>query len=109
MHPPRLRPGQKIIQQAVAVTPIIIVRIDDGKRPLDHVAAAQHRMTGTPRLYPSLRHRVASRQLIQLLVHILHRHMPGDPVADVLAERFLDGVLDDKHHLAKPGRHRVIN
>ena len=88
---------------------VVIICIDHREWFLHHIAAAQHRMAGAPGLFPPLRHSIACRQCIQLLVNILHRHMGSHRIADLLLERFLNRVLDHKHHLAKAGAQGVID
>ena len=59
-------------------------------------------MAGAPGLDPPLRHRIALRQHLQLLVDVLHLEILLHSLADKVFEVLLNFMLDDKGHLPKP-------
>ena len=101
--------GQEIGQQAEAFPAIIIVGVDDGEGLLHRIAAAEDRVAGAPGFGAPFGHGEALWQSVQLLIDIRHRNLPGNAVANMFLKGFLDFLLDDEHHPAKPGGDGVVN
>ena len=92
---------QLVINHVKCLFPIIIICIDDCKRPVNQILTAQHCMGGAPGLHAALRDLKPFRYLIHLLIHICHIHISADTVAYVDLEFRLNGLLDDKDNLLK--------
>ena len=101
IRPLGARHGQKIIQQTVGLNTVIVVGIDDGKRPVDLGRGAQHGVSGAPRLRAAVGHGVALRQCVELLIGIAHVERRGHGRADALAKLLGGLLLDDEHDLAE--------
>ena len=94
--------GKEIIQLLVGAAAVIVIGVNNGERPINHVLAAKHRMAGTPGLDPPLRHHIALRQHLQLLIDVLYIEILLHPLTDEVLEVFLNFMLDDKGYLPKP-------
>ena len=105
----RLRAGQVFRQETVALLSVIIVGIADHKRLVDDSVAAEHRMSGSPRLGTAGRHGKALGNRVQLLVYIGNRDMLGQMVADIPLEQLLYGLFDHKHRASEPGGQSIVN
>ena len=101
IRPLGARHSQKIIQQAVGLDAVIVVGIDDGKRPVDLGRGTQHGVSGAPRLRAAVGHGVALRQCVELLIGIAHVKRRGHDRADALAKLLGGLLLDDEHDLAE--------
>ena len=78
---------------------IVIIRVDHRKRSVDHLAAAENRMTGSPWFDASLRNLKSIRKAVIFLIHILHLHMLFHAVSDMFLKLFLNRFLDNKYDL----------
>ena len=104
--------GEKVVELAEALHPIVIVGIDDGEGGVDHVPVSDDGLACAPGLDPPLGHRIALGQIVQVLIGIAHLHVGLNPAADPGLEVGLNFALDDEHHGLKPGppgiKHRVV-
>ena len=90
---------QTIIDRLERRFSIVIIRVDHRKRSVDHLAAAENRMTGSPRFDASLRNLKSIRKTVIFLIHILHLHVLFHAVSDMFLKLFLNRFLDNKYDL----------
>ena len=92
------------------VATVEVVGVDDGEGLVDHLLGHEDGVVGAPRLLAPRRHAEARRQLVELLVDVLH----GDAATvalgvDVGTEGLVEGVTDDEDHLAEAGTDGVLH
>ncbi len=101
--------GRKVaVNLLECVSSIIVVCIDDCKRPVDLVDSAQDRMCRPPWFCTALRYGKALRDVLDPLKRIGSLHILLHPASDGLAEVLFIFLLDDKHHFLKARQLRII-
>ena len=101
--------GQVVVDHPEGLGAVVVVRVDDGKGPVDQLPGAEHRLPGAKGLGPAFRHGVGGGQVLQRLEGVLHLHQVGQPVPDHLPEVGLVLLADDEDHLFKTGAPGVVD
>ncbi len=101
------RCGEKRPQPRERILTIEVIRIDRGKRRLDHLPRRTDRVRRAPRLGPPGRHREPCGQIVQSLKRIIHLDRPGVFRANGLAEGLLEIPPDHEHHAVESGAHGI--
>ena len=104
----RVRLAKEVGQRGIGAAAVKIVGIDRGEIARDLVLCAQDRVARAPRLLPPLRHGEACGQAVVLLIDVDHLDVPLDGPQQT-AEILVDGMLDNKDHLAEAGGDRIVD
>ena len=107
---------QLLIDGAVSVDPVVVVRVDDAAGLMDHVCRAQQCMDRAEGLGPLRRDLVKVRHGGKVLERISHLYgaavqgrLFGQVVAADPVHHLLHLRLDDEHHLAEPRPEGVVD
>ena len=100
---------QKIMDFFQTFFSIIIIGIDHGKWCVDHIFAAQQRLSGSPRLFTSFRNRKTVRKIGKALKDIFHFGNLFDALTDDVAEIFFNVFADDKDDFVKACLNGIID
>ena len=93
--------AEEIVHCLVRPGSVKVIGIDDRKRPVHNAAAAQHRMSRSPGLFPSLGDSVALGQFVELLIDVFHVKILFHAEADGGLEALLYLALYDERDLTK--------
>ena len=88
---------------------IVIIRIDNDKRFMNHLLRTQDRLAGSPWLRPVRRLLIAFREICKLLKCVLNRGNLLDTTPDDLLKILFQILPDNEHDLVKSGLQRVMN
>ena len=100
---------KEIICHLKCMTSIIIIRINNGKRSINHIDTAHDRMSGSPWLHTSFRNCKAFRKIMQILEYKFHLDMLTHTISDSGTEISLILLLYNKYNFFKPCLNSIID
>ena len=92
-----------VIDDLECVGAVVVIGVDHGKRPVDHVSCGEHRVACAPRLGPPLRDGKALRDVVDILENICCLQLRGGTRLDVLFESLLEVLADDENGFFETG------
>ena len=93
---------KEVVYCLICALAVEIIGVYNCKGTVNHTAAAQHRVTRTPRLFPALGNTIALGKLIKLLIHILYIEIFLHPAAHGSLEAVLNFMLNYEGDLFEP-------
>ena len=105
--------GAELAQLHQSIATEKVIRADDAESTFDMVAGGINSVTGTPGLGAPFGRSETLRQVIHLLIGVIHLDFALEAAADDLFEGLFQLLFNDKYHLAEAGQngimYRIIN
>ena len=100
---------QIIIDHLEGFRTIIVVCVNNGKRAIQDIDAAENSMPGSPWFYAAFRHRKSIRNILKFLKNISNFHKSLCSFADGLTENLFVFSFNNKDHLFEACADSIIN
>ena len=100
---------KEIICHLKCMTSIIIIRINNGKRSINHINTAHDRMSGSPWLHTAFRNCKSLWQIVQILKYKFHLDVLTHTISDSCTEICLILLLYDKYDFFKSSLNSIID
>ena len=101
--------GKPAVDALECLPSVVIVRVNNTERFIDHIPAGQDRLSRAPGFLPVCRKDESVRKVILFLEYVGNLCVRSDPVSDHFPEVLLQVFADHEHDPVKSRLQRIID